>query len=60
MVVLAVGTSDASTGSIPFGGHSDPISIVGANEEWKYAQNILKKKNTSLTMNKTTPNEIPF
>lgn len=34
-VVFAVGTSEASTGSIPFGGHSEPISTVGANEEWK-------------------------
>jgi hypothetical protein len=33
IVVLAVGTSEASTGSIPLGGHSDPISIAGANEE---------------------------
>jgi hypothetical protein len=33
--VLAVGTSEAFTGSIPLGGHSDPISIAGAKAEWK-------------------------
>jgi len=33
IVVLAVGTSEAFTASIPFGGHSDPISIAGANDE---------------------------
>jgi hypothetical protein len=32
---LAVGTSEALIGSIPFGGHSEPISIAGANDEWK-------------------------
>jgi len=31
--VLAVGTSEALTGSIPLGGHSEPISIAGANAE---------------------------
>jgi len=31
--VFAVGTSAALTGSIPLGGHSDPISIAGANAE---------------------------
>jgi hypothetical protein len=55
-----VGTSDAFTGSIPLGGHSDPISIAGAKEEWKYAQNILKKKKISLIINNATPNDIPF
>jgi hypothetical protein len=58
--VFAVGTSDASTGSIPLGGHSPPNSIAGASDEWKYAQNIDRKKNTSLIMNKTIPSEIPF
>jgi len=31
--VFAVGTSDASTGSIPLGGHSPPNSIAGASDE---------------------------
>jgi hypothetical protein len=33
IVVFAVGTSEASTGSTPLGGHSPPISIAGAIEE---------------------------
>ena len=41
--------------SIPAGGHMLPNSTVGANAEWKYAQKILIKKNTSDTTNITNP-----
>jgi hypothetical protein len=53
---LAVGTSEAFKGSIPLGGHSDPISIAGARDEWKYAQKMLKKKNISLIINRVESN----
>jgi len=35
IVVLAVGTSETFTVSIALGGQSGPISVVGANDEWK-------------------------
>jgi len=46
MIVFIKGISKGLKGLIPIGGHSWPISIEGANEEWKYAQkNEMKKKN---------------
>ena len=60
IVVFAAGTSEASIGSNALGGHSDPISIAGANDEWKYAQRIERKKKTSLIINNATPKDNPF
>jgi hypothetical protein len=47
-------------GSIPNGGHITPNSTDGAKLEWKYAQNIEKKKNTSDTINNINPIFIPL
>lgn len=53
--VLRRGNSKGLTESIPLGGHWAPISTGGDKALWKKAQNILKKNNASLTMNKATP-----
>jgi hypothetical protein len=58
--VLANGTSQGFNASIPLGGHIEPNSTLGANEEWKKAQNIEKKKNTSDITNNIKPIFIPF
>jgi hypothetical protein len=57
--VLAKGTSQGFNASIPLGGHIEPNSTLGANEEWKKAQNIEKKKNTSDITNNINPIFIP-
>jgi len=44
MIVFINGISKGLKGLIPRGGHSMPISILGAREEWKYAQKKEKKK----------------
>jgi hypothetical protein len=49
------GTSNASIGTIPIGGHTPPISIVGPNELWKNAQKNEKKNITSETINNNIP-----
>lgn len=59
-IVLSNGISKGFKGSIPTGGQAVPNSTVGARAEWKYAQKILIKKNTSLTMNNATPRLRPF
>ncbi len=48
------------TPSIPKGGHCPPNSILGEMELWKKAQKIVKKKNTSETINKPTPKFKPL
>jgi hypothetical protein len=58
--VLSNGISKGFNGSIPTGGQAVPNSTVGARAEWKYAQKILIKKNTSLTINNATPRLRPF
>ena len=45
---------------IPWGGQTPPISMAGDKLEWKKAQKILKKANTSLTINRITPIVNPF
>ena len=54
-IVFNKGNSNASIDIKPAGGQWAPISIVGANAEWKKAQKIEIKKNTSLTTNKAKP-----
>lgn len=54
-IVLNKGNSKASIDSIPAGGQWAPISIVGDNELWKYAQNIPKKNRASDIINNPTP-----
>jgi len=49
------GTSNASIGTIPIGGHTPPISIVGPNELWKNAQKNEKKNITSDKINNNIP-----
>ena len=59
-IVLSNGISNGLSGSIPAGGQAVPSSTVGDRAEWKYAQKIEMKKNTSLTMNNATPRLRPF
>ena len=54
-IVLSKGIANGSKAVIPCGGQTPPISIAGDKLEWKKAQNTLKKANTSLTINKSTP-----
>jgi len=42
--VFANGISQGSKAWIPKGGQVEPNSTLGANDEWKKAQNIDKKK----------------
>nr|YP_009350090.1 cytochrome c oxidase subunit III [Homoiodoris japonica]AKK32252.1 cytochrome c oxidase subunit III [Homoiodoris japonica] len=53
--MLSKGTWNGDNVAIPTGGHTDPISNVGAKLLWKYAQKKEKKKHTSDTMNKMNP-----
>lgn len=53
--MLSRGTEKASIVLIPTGGHTIPISAVGAKDEWKKAQKNEKKNRTSLTINKSMP-----
>ena len=53
--VLSRGSSKGFTESIPIGGHCAPISTAGDSALWKNVQNIARKNNASLTMNKATP-----
>ena len=53
--VFKRGNSKGLTESIPLGGQRAPISTGGDKALWKKAQNILKKNNASLTINKATP-----
>lgn len=58
--VFTSGSSKGLTVAIPIGGHCVPISTVGLSLEWKNLQNTLRKKNTSLMINRITLIEIPF
>lgn len=60
IAVFNSGTSNAFNAVIPTGGHTDPISTVGANAEWKNAQKNDTKNAASDTMNRITPNLNPF
>lgn len=60
MIVFIKGISKGLKGLIPIGGHSWPISIEGANEEWKYAQKNEMKKKISEIINKIIPNRRPL
>jgi hypothetical protein len=60
IIVFSSGISNGLRGSIPAGGQCAPSSTVGASAEWKYAQKMLIKKKTSLTMNRATPRLSPF
>jgi hypothetical protein len=53
--VFSNGMALGSNTSIPFGGQTFPISIVGANEAAKNAQKNAKKNITSETINKIIP-----
>ena len=44
ITVLSKGTSHALNNSIPFGGHTDPISGLGEILEWKNPQKKAKKE----------------
>lgn len=59
ITVFKNGTSHAFNTSIPRGGHTDPISGVGANAAQKNAQKKAKKNITSDTINKIIPNRLP-
>jgi len=60
MAVFNRGTSKASRGVIPTGGHTAPTSIVGPNELWKKAQKKEKKKHTSDKINRSIPHFSPL
>jgi len=45
---------------IPFGGHTQPISIVGFKLAWKNAQKKATNKKISEAINKIIPNFKPF
>lgn len=49
------GIEKGSKGSIPLGGQTAPISIVGTKLLWKKAQKKEKNKQTSDTINKSIP-----
>ena len=60
IAVLSKGTEKASIVVIPTGGQTNPMSGVGAKDEWKKAQKNLKKNKTSLTINNSIPVFIPL
>jgi hypothetical protein len=60
IIVFIRGISKGLKGLIPRGGHSWPISIDGAREEWKYAQKNEMKKKISEIINKIIPNRRPL
>lgn len=53
--VLRNGISQGLNTTIPFGGHIEPISTVGAKLLWKNAQKNAKKKSISEIINNKTP-----
>lgn len=53
--VFKNGTDKGFNASIPKGGQLDPNSTEGERAEWKYAQKMEIKKNSSLIINKITP-----
>jgi hypothetical protein len=60
IIVLSNGNSNGPIACIFIGGQTEPNSIVGANAECIYAQNIPKKNIASLTINNMKPKFIPF
>ena len=59
-VVLSSGTAKGSNVSTHTGGHVEPTSTVGLNEEWKKDQKKARKRQTSLMMNSNIPKRKPF
>jgi len=55
IIVFIKGISNGLKGIIPFGGQSCSISILGAKDEWKYAQKKEIKKKISEIINKIIP-----
>lgn len=53
------GISHGLITSIPFGGHTQPISGTGFKLEWKYPQKKEKNNITSDTMKSTIPKRSP-
>jgi len=60
IMVFNIGTSIGLNTLIPFGGHWDPNSTLGAKLEWKNAQKKDKKKNTSDVINRIIPHRNPI
>jgi hypothetical protein len=60
IIVFIRGISNGLNGLIPNGGQYCPISILGAKDEWKYAQKKEKKNNTSEIINRIIPIRIPL
>jgi hypothetical protein len=59
-IVFNKGTCQGLIAMIPFGGHTQPISIVGFKLAWKNAQKNAKNKKISDAMNKIIPSFKPF
>ena len=57
---MSRGTAKGSSGTIPGGGHLQPISGVGASLLWKNAQKILMKNITSVKIKRTIPHRSPL
>lgn len=60
IIVFINGISNGLKGLIPWGGHNCPISIEGANEEWKYAQKKEIKKKISEIIKRIIPIRRPL
>lgn len=60
MIVFSKGILNGSKILIPVGGQINPISITGANLEWKNVQKNEIKKNTSDVINKIIPHFNPI
>jgi hypothetical protein len=60
IIVFNIGTSIGLKTWIPFGGHWDPSSTLGANLAWKKAQKKDKKKKTSDVINRIIPQRNPI
>jgi len=60
MVVFNKGINHGLIISIPFGGHTQPISGAGFKLEWKNAQKKAKKSIISETINKIIPKRNPY
>ena len=60
IAVLRRGTEKGLITLIPVGGHTQPISWVGASLAWKKAQKNPKKKHTSDRINKIIPHRRPL
>lgn len=59
ITVFKKGTSHAESVSIPFGGHTEPISGTGARLAQKKAQKKAKKSIASETMKRIIPKRKP-